>query len=104
MSFTNIHTLIDVGVKVTDDEPLLCYILSLFEFPINILLVFTCSDKLSSPDAQEYWVSEFESKFIPEMKAIVRYTTFSEYKFNVDNLPSPLGEYVQGNIINEVRY
>ena len=101
MDFTTVHILIDDGVK---DTELLSYLFHLLEFPLDLLLVFTGSDELSSPDAQAYWLSELEFKVLPNAKSSAHYTTLSEYVVNPQYLTSPLGDNVLGDIITEVRY
>ena len=102
MDFTNVHTLIDFGVK---DTELLSYLIHLLEFPLDILIVFTGFDESSSPDAQTYWVNELESIVLPNVKSsVLHYTTLKDYVINPNYLTSPLGDNVHGDIITEVRY
>ena len=100
MDFTNVHTLIEVGVK---DTELLSYLLHLQEFPLDILIVFTGFNE-SSPDPQTYWVNELESNVLPNVKSSVHFTTLKEYAVNPNYLTSPLGDNVHDDIITEVRY
>ena len=87
MSSTTVHILTDVGVKDTDDELLMNYLMTLKEIPLDLLFVFTGSDGLSAPDALAYWVREFESNVLPKMnaKSSVHYTTLTEYAANESN-------------------
>ena len=101
MDFTNVHTLIEVGEK---DTELLSYLLHLQEFPLDILIVFTGFNELSSPDPQEYWVNELESNILQNVNSSVHYTTWKEYVVNTNYLTSLLGDNVLGDIINEIRY
>ena len=87
MSSTTVHILTDVGVKDTDDELLMSYLMTLKDIPFDLLFVFTGSDGLSAPDALAYWVREFESNVLQKMnaKSSVHYTTLTEYAANESN-------------------
>ena len=88
MSSTTVHILTDVGVKDTDDELLMSYLMTLKDIPLDLLFVFTGSDGLSAPDALAYWVREFESNVLQKMnaKSSVHYTTLTEYAVNESNV------------------